>query len=118
MAATCDYCHSACAEDALKCGNCGAPVSGDRPATDYRVCPYCQRRLLALGSPACNYCGRHLPENYIRSHQATLQRIHDANASGRADADNLGELEHEEHDDAFKRALRSLFSLGDSPPRK
>ena len=116
MAATCEYCHSASAEGALKCGNCGAPF-GDRPATDYRICPYCHRRLLALGSPACNYCGRSLPENYVKAHQSTLERIHEANASGRASADDLGEFEKEK-DDVFKRALRSLFSLGDPPRRK
>ena len=115
MAANCDYCHSACEEGALKCENCGAPMSADRPATDYRICPYCHRRLLALGSPACNYCGLNLPENYVKAHQATLQRIHEANAGGHADADNLGEFEKEK-DDAFKSALRSLFSLG-NPPR-
>lgn len=117
MAATCDYCHGVCAEGALKCGNCGAPLSADAPAVDYRVCPFCQRRLLALGSPACNHCGRSLPENYVRMHDATLRRIHDAQASGRASADHLGEFE-EESDDALKRALRSLFSLGDSTRRE
>jgi hypothetical protein len=116
MAATCDYCHGACAEGAIKCGNCGAPL-GDRPAPDYRVCPFCQRRLLALGSPACNYCGRSLPESYVKAREATLQRISETNAGGGADADDLGELE-EKHDDAFKRALRSLFSLGGPPRRK
>lgn len=117
MDATCDYCHSLCAEGALKCVNCGAPLSGERPAPDYRVCPFCRRRLLALGSPACNYCGRSLPESYVKAREAALRRISETNAGGQADADDLGELENEK-DDAFKRALRSLFSLDDSSRRK
>ena len=31
--------------------------------------------LLALGSPACNYCGRRLPEDYIKAREADLHRL-------------------------------------------
>jgi hypothetical protein len=31
--------------------------------------------LLALGSPACNYCGRRLPDEYIRAREGDLQRL-------------------------------------------
>lgn len=58
----------------------GEPVS-----TDYRSCPSCRRRLLALASPACNHCGRRLPPAYIKAREADLKRIVD-----------LGELERQE----------------------
>jgi hypothetical protein len=32
-------------------------------------------RLLALASPACSYCGRRLPENYIKARSEDLHRI-------------------------------------------
>jgi DNA-directed RNA polymerase subunit RPC12/RpoP len=76
MAKTCGYCKGTCQEEALKCGNCGAPFSlEDSRETDYRSCPYCRRKLLALGSPACNYCGRRLPEEYIKARESDLLRI-------------------------------------------
>lgn len=44
-------------------------------APDFRSCPYCRRRLLALASPCCSYCGRRLPEDYIEAREADLRRI-------------------------------------------
>jgi hypothetical protein len=73
MTGLCDYCRGACEEGAIKCKNCGAPV--DEGEVDYRSCPYCRKKLLALGSPACNYCGRRLPGSYIKAHQAARRRI-------------------------------------------
>lgn len=35
----------------------------------------CHRKLLALGSPACSYCGRRLPDEYVRAREADLRRI-------------------------------------------
>lgn len=105
---TCLYCESVCAEGATKCGSCGAPVGAGAPPPDYRVCPFCHRRLLALASPACNYCGRALPESYLKAREATLRRIGEASA-GNSEA---RELLEEESDDALKRALKSLFDLG------
>ena len=110
MPVTCDYCHGALAEGAAKCPNCGAAV-GEREAADFRFCPYCKRRLLALGSPACNYCGRALPEEYLRAREALWQKVSDAGA-GKATPEELEELE-KGSDDALRRALKSLFDLDD-----
>ena len=86
MNSTCSYCLSACAEQDVKCGNCGAPIEPvDLASADYRHCPACRRRLLALASPACNHCGRRLPAAYIKAREADLKRIID-----------LGEIERQE----------------------
>lgn len=108
MPSVCEYCHGACAEGATKCPNCGAAV-GPREPTDYRNCPHCRRRLVALGSPACNYCGKPLPEDFLKAREAMWQRINDATA-GRAGPEELEELENS-GDDALRRALRTLFDL-------
>ena len=104
----CDYCQGAIEEGAAKCSNCGA-AAGAREAPDFRFCPHCKRRLLALGSPACNYCGRALPEDYVRAREALWQKVSDARA-GKATPEELEALEHES-DDALKRALKALFDL-------
>ncbi len=104
MSRTCQYCESACADDATKCVSCGAPV-GEGAPPDYRFCPFCRKRLLSLGSPACNYCGRHLPEKYIKVREATLRRLREADAAGDIDALD------DEGDGALKRALKSLLDL-------
>lgn len=110
MPLTCDYCHSALAKDATKCASCGASI-GEREATDFRFCPFCKRRLLALGSPACNYCGRALPEDFVKAREAMWQRIRDVDA-GKASDEEIEALESES-DGAMRRALKSLFDLGD-----
>jgi len=104
----CDYCQCVLEEGAAKCANCGA-APGTREAPDFRFCPHCKRRLLALGSPACNYCGRALPEDYVRARDALWQKVSDAGA-GKATPEELEELERES-DDALKRALKALFDL-------
>jgi hypothetical protein len=106
---TCDYCQGVIEEDAAKCSNCGA-VAGAREAPDFRFCPHCKRRLLALGSPACNYCGRALPEEYLRAREALWQKVSDVSA-GKATPEELEALE-QESDDALKRALKALLDLG------
>jgi len=111
MPRTCEYCQSTLEDGARKCADCGAPPTAGEP-TDYRVCPFCRRRLLALGSPACNYCGRALPEDYIKAREAILQRIDEAQTP-----EDREELERDS-DDALKRALKSLFDLDDSSRRK
>ena len=108
MSLKCDYCYGALEEGATKCSNCGA-AAGAREAPDFRFCPHCRRRLLALGSPACNYCGRALPDDYVRAREALWQKVSDAHA-GKATPEELEELEHES-DDALKRALKALFDL-------
>ncbi len=110
MPSNCDYCQGACADGATKCPTCGAPLNA--APVDYRVCPFCRRRLLALGSPACNYCGRALPENYVKAREAILRRIDDARTP-----EERAELERDS-DDLFKKALRSLFQLGDARREK
>lgn len=103
---TCEYCHGACTEGATKCASCGAPL-GEAAAPDVRYCPYCQRRLLALGSPACNYCGRALPAHYVKAREAMWQRIHDASEGASDERDAL----EQESDEAMRRALKALFDL-------
>ena len=106
MTLKCDYCDSACVEGATKCSSCGAPVSA--VTLDFRFCPLCTRRLLALGSPTCNYCGHNLPDNYIKAREAALRRI--SEAAGHEEVGDLEELTKEK-DDALKRALKGLFDL-------
>ena len=114
MPATCEYCHGAYEEGATKCANCGA-AAGPREAPDFRFCPYCRRRLVALGSPACNYCGKALPADFVEARERAWQRINDA-ASGRATPEELEALENSGDDD-LRRALRSLFDLNDKSRR-
>ena len=110
MPMTCEYCHSVLEEGATKCANCGASLE-EREATDYRFCPFCKRRLVALGSPACNYCGRALPEDFVKAREALFQRVSDV-STGHASEEEIKELE-KESDDAMRRALRSLLDLKD-----
>jgi hypothetical protein len=112
MPLTCEYCHGTLGADATKCANCGAAV-GEREATDFRFCPHCKRRLLALGSPACNYCGRALPEEYVRAREQMWRRVNEAE---KGNPEELEELE-KGGDDALRRALKSLFDLDDRTRR-
>jgi hypothetical protein len=108
MSKTCEYCHSVLEEGATKCANCGA-TPGEREAADFRFCPFCKRRLLALGSPACNYCGRALPDDFVKAREALRERVSDV-STGHASDEEIKELE-KESDDAMRRALRSLLDL-------
>lgn len=86
----CAYCTSLINDGDVKCGNCGAPVIADgAPLPDFRTCPYCDRKLLALGSPACNYCGRRLPDDYIKARDADLKRLNEIRDSG--ESNDLGQ---------------------------
>jgi hypothetical protein len=81
---TCLYCKSICEDGLLKCQNCGAPgISEEATTFDARSCPYCRRKLLALASPACNYCGLKLPEHFIRKREEQLRRIGQMNDASR-----------------------------------
>lgn len=76
MTLTCDYCGSLVTEADKKCESCGAPaVHSESNLPDFRVCPFCHRKLLALGSPACSYCGRRLPDDYITAREADVKRV-------------------------------------------
>lgn len=111
---TCNYCHSISEEGATKCANCGAPLEA-ASAPDFRFCPHCSKRLLALGSPACSYCGRSLPESYVKAREAMWQRIKDVNAGGTS-AEQHEALEKETDGD-MRRALKALFDLNNSNKR-
>jgi hypothetical protein len=110
MASTCEYCRGVVEEGAKKCANCGASA-GEREPPDFRFCPHCKRRLIALGSPACNYCGRALPEEFVKAREAMWQHVNDVSAS-RAGEDEREALENET-DEAMRRALKALFDLKD-----
>jgi hypothetical protein len=110
----CDYCHGAQPEGATRCAACGAPLDRDAPPPDYRACPFCRRRLVALASPACNYCGRALPESYVKARQRLMTQITEASGG---DAARREELEGDA-DDALKLALKSLFDLEDKTKKK
>ena len=76
MRIRCDYCQSESDPGTERCMSCGAPLNYlGVPALDYRRCPFCTRKLLALASPACSYCGRRLPQEYIAAHEADLRRM-------------------------------------------
>ena len=76
MAFICEYCRGTCEEGLSSCQNCGAPVQHTGTGgLDIRFCPFCKRRLLTVGSPACNYCGKTLPDEYLLAHNVSKQRI-------------------------------------------
>ena len=108
MSSTCEYCRGRVGEGGTKCAACGAPL-GEREPPDFRFCPFCERRLLALGSPACNYCGRALPADFQKAREALWQRVSDAGA-GRMSREELEELERSGDDD-MRRALRAFLDL-------
>ena len=74
MTTLCHYCNSSRNTEDPKCQNCGAP-SGPEPGINHRICPHCRRKLLTLGSPTCNYCGRALPLEYVRTREGILNRL-------------------------------------------
>ena len=92
MPSTCDYCHGSNNDDATKCDNCGAPIVPAASPADFRHCPYCSRTLLALGSPACSYCGRRLPDSFLKARDADLHRISEIAGDHRASNDQKEKL--------------------------
>lgn len=113
MTSNCGYCGCLFEDGASKCESCGAPIStGATNPPDYRSCPYCRRKLLALASPSCSYCGRRLPEDYIKAREADLKRIADIRSGDGDTAANqkLGELiRHnavQSNDDSFLDILK------------
>ena|SRR6185295_15989330 len=78
----CEYCNSAIRRTSSRCESCGAPVNVEAAAADFRTCPFCRRKLIALGSPACNYCGRRLPDEYIKTREADLNRLNEVESGG------------------------------------
>jgi hypothetical protein len=76
MSAKCEYC-GVDTEHSGKCTGCGAPVAAR--IMDFRLCPFCRRKLLSLASAHCNHCGRQLPADYIEARAAQLHRIQEIN---------------------------------------
>ncbi|MCA1594456.1 MAG: SPFH domain-containing protein [Acidobacteria bacterium] len=113
--APCPKCGTPNPPGAKFCLNCGAPQQAPEAATV--ECPHCcGKRLLALGSPACSYCGRSLPENYVKAREAMWQCIRDVGAGG-SSAEQLEVLE-KESDGEMRRALKALFDLNNSNRQK
>lgn len=114
MLLICEYCNSLTAKGELKCQNCGAPVGANPEApSDFRTCPFCHRKLLALASPACSYCGRRLPEAYIKAREADFRRVADLNEGERQPEDEGLVNEILGRASRGKRGGLSLFGLGD-----
>lgn len=84
MTPTCEYCSSSISEGEKHCGSCGAPITNESAPLNFRACPFCHRKLLALASPACSYCGRRLPEQYIKAREGDLKRIAEISEGGKA----------------------------------
>jgi hypothetical protein len=82
MTPDCAYCGAAAKEGTTVCEHCGAPRAALPAETDFRHCPFCKRKLLALASPACSYCGKRLPDEYIKAREADLRRIADIGEIG------------------------------------
>jgi hypothetical protein len=80
---------------------------------DFRSCPYCRRKLLALASPCCSYCGRRLPEEYIEAREADLKRIAELR-SGDGDTGvnrKLGELIRHNSEQGGEESLADILKL-------
>ena len=93
----CEYCRGRNDSGLTNCKNCGAPLpSSGTSATPAHVheCPNCGRKLLALASPNCNYCGKRLPEDYIAAREADLKRISQLNIRPDAPPLHVGEAAH------------------------
>ena len=82
-------------------------------APDFRWCPYCRRRLLALASPYCSYCGRRLPEDYIEARDADLKRIAEitSDASDTGVNRKLGELIRHSAGQSGEESLADILKL-------
>lgn len=115
MTVTCEYCRSSSESGSGKCMNCGAPL-GSVAAADPHQCPYCHRRLLALGSPNCNYCGRRLPEESIKANTADLNRVKQLSANDKpvgSDSHIVDLMERSGRQDKPSGPLNILFDLTD-----
>lgn len=111
---TCEYCQTPCEEGATKCCSCGAPLAADTVAPDFSVCPFCRRKLLALGSPACNYCGKRLPASYTKAREAALNRIAELEAQHTRGEDATPNAE----DSDFVRRTLDVFLKADARLRR
>ena len=115
MSLQCSYCGCSLVGDYSKCGSCGAPVQNAAAAIpDYRSCPYCSRKLLALASPTCSYCGRRLPEDYIEAREADLRRIAEVNSADAVVEANrkLGEIIRHSARQGTEESLLDILNAG------
>jgi DNA-directed RNA polymerase subunit RPC12/RpoP len=114
MNITCEYCRSSNDSRTSNCANCGAPL-GDGGRIDPHQCPYCSRRLLALGSPNCSYCGRRLPEDFIKANTSDLNRVKELSGSDKAVAEShiVDIVERVSRKDKSSSASSILFDLTD-----
>ena len=104
MGLTCEYCAGSIGEGEKSCPGCGAPVTRHCDSLDFRTCPFCHRKLVALGSPACNYCGRRLPDEYIKTREADLRRVVEVQDGG-----EVAEIDRKA-DQLIRQAARQLRS--------
>jgi len=102
----CEYCRSSFDEALTGCPHCGAPFSDDVISPDYSLCPQCGRKLLSLGSPACNRCGKRLPASYLKAREAVLHRITEINAHHAHGEDASPDADES---DLVKHALNALL---------
>lgn len=112
----CEYCRGTLGADSSKCQNCGAPTDMWRATgPDFRVCPHCTRRLISLGSPACNYCGRRLPDSYLQAREQTKRRIEeiesDSARPGTPAFDVSAAFAGDEKDDERSLSLRNIIKF-------
>ena len=118
MTVACEYCRSSSESGSGKCMNCGAPL-GTGAAADPHQCPYCHRRLLALGSPNCNYCGRRLPEEFIKANTSDLNRVKQLSPNDKPPGGNIHIVDLMEkggREDKSSGPLSILFDLTDLLP--
>lgn len=115
MSLQCSYCGSLLEHGASRCESCGAPAQNDALASrDFRSCPYCRRKLLALASPCCSYCGLRLPEDYIEAREADLKRIAEVNSGEeKSGVDRkLGELIRHSAGQGREESLLDILNVG------
>ena len=115
MSSSCSYCGGLLEDGASRCDSCGAPLAGEAAnASDYRSCPFCRRKLLALASPSCSYCGRRLPKDYIEAREADLRRIAEIR-SDNTDKDvngKVGELIRQSLREGREDSLLDILNIG------
>ena len=113
MALRCEFCNSVYEAEAHECPNCGAPVGSDdeAPLPDFRFCPHCNRRLLALGSPACNYCGQRLPDSFLKVRDMAFRRISELEAKHEEEQGHPATTDDD--NDFARRTLHDWISFKD-----
>lgn len=112
----CEYCRGTLDANSSKCQNCGAPTDAWRATgPDFRVCPHCAKRLISLGSPACNYCGRRLPDSYLQAREQTKRRIEEIEEDSVRNSSPVFDLSaafgNDEQDDDRSLSFRDIIKF-------